>query len=106
MPDFIDDGRISESMRISKVAYVAAEFRTSCDDDGSTIYRQVSKCRLYLRGVVPSSRHGLDCTAITATYFSFRRWNNSHEPRSTQLWSSLPSSRTAQTAVPVKSMGR
>src|SRR5581483_11400502 len=41
-----------------------------------------------------------------ALYFAFRRWNNSQELRSTQLCSSFPSSRTAQTAVPVKSIGR
>ena len=46
MPDFIDDVRISESVRISKVVYVAAEFRPGCDDDRLSTDRQVSKCRL------------------------------------------------------------
>jgi hypothetical protein len=54
MPDFIDDVRISESVRISKVAYVAAWFRASFDDDSATTYRQVSECRLYLRRAMPS----------------------------------------------------
>jgi alpha-1,2-mannosyltransferase len=34
------------------------------------------------------------------------RWKSSHELRSTQLHNNFPSSRTAQTAVPVSSMGR
>ena len=54
MPDFIDVYGISKSVRISKVAYVAAWFRTSFDDDSATTYRQVSECRLYLRGAMPS----------------------------------------------------
>ncbi len=54
MPDFIDDVRISESVRISKVAYVAAWLQTSFDGDSATTYRQVSECRLYLRGMTPS----------------------------------------------------
>lgn len=33
------------------------------------------------------------------------RWNSSHDARSTQLCSSFPSSRTAQTAVPVNEIG-
>src|SRR5262249_20458665 len=39
-------------------------------------------------------------------YFSFSRWNSSHELRSTQLCSSFPSSRTSHTAVPVSTIGR
>jgi hypothetical protein len=34
--------------------YDAGWFRTDGDDDPSTTFRQVSKCRLYLRGVKPS----------------------------------------------------
>jgi hypothetical protein len=54
MPDFIDAVRNLQGVRISKVAYVAVWFRTSFDDDSATTYRQVSECRLYLRGKTPS----------------------------------------------------
>ena len=39
----------SKDLRIRSVSHVAAWFRTGCDEDPLTTFRQMSKCRLYLR---------------------------------------------------------
>ena len=44
---------ISKTVRITRISNVAAWFRTDCDDDPLTTNRQMSKCRLYLRGAMP-----------------------------------------------------
>src|SRR5881397_3403840 len=46
MPEQIHFQDVCKMCGFSSVLYVAAWFRTSCEDDPSTTKRQVSKCRL------------------------------------------------------------